>query len=165
MLEYYEGILFLTTNRIDVFDAAFSSRIHLAIKYYPLQFTTRRELWRSFITSTSQGIAPVWLDDAVLDELASAMLNGRQIKNAIRTAHALAMSAGESFNNTHIEKSLNAMKLFQKHISEDAEKTVDDSEEGHGRRKALAEGMEDEMDRSGEGRSRKRRRPNDEEGE
>lgn len=56
------------------------------------------------------------LDDAVLNELASAMLNGRQAKTAIRTAHALAVSAGDSFNNsTHIWTSLNAMKLFEKH--------------------------------------------------
>ena len=92
------------------------------------------------------------------------MLNGRQIKNAIRTAHASAMSAGESFNNTHIATSLNAMKLFQKHISEGTEQTGHHSEERHGRRRAFAEDMEDDMDRSGEGRSRKRPRPNDEAG-
>ena len=111
MLEYYEGILFLTTNRIDIFDAAFKSRIHLAIKYYPLPFATRRELWQSFITSASHGIELVWMDDAALNETASAMLNGRQIKNTIRTAHALVVSADDSFNYTHIETSLNAMKL------------------------------------------------------
>ena len=53
LLEYYEGILFLTTNRMGTFDAAFKSRIHLAIRYYPLSFETRRDLWRSFISSTS----------------------------------------------------------------------------------------------------------------
>lgn len=31
MLEYYKGILFLTTNRIGTFDEAFKSRIHLSL--------------------------------------------------------------------------------------------------------------------------------------
>jgi hypothetical protein len=35
VLEYYEGILFLTTNRVGVFDETFKSRIHLPL-YYPL---------------------------------------------------------------------------------------------------------------------------------
>lgn len=40
------------------------------------------------------------LDGAVPNELASAMLNGRQIKNTIHIAHALIVSANNSFNNT-----------------------------------------------------------------
>lgn len=34
VLEYYAGILFLTTNRIGDFDEAFTSRIHISL-YYP----------------------------------------------------------------------------------------------------------------------------------
>lgn len=33
MLEYYEGILFLTTNRAENIDPAFESRIHLSLTY------------------------------------------------------------------------------------------------------------------------------------
>lgn len=33
-MEYYSGILFLTTNRIGDFDEAFTSRIHMSL-YYP----------------------------------------------------------------------------------------------------------------------------------
>lgn len=32
MLEYFNGILFLTTNRVMSFDPAFQSRIHMALK-------------------------------------------------------------------------------------------------------------------------------------
>lgn len=32
-LEYYRGVLFLTTNRVQTFDAAFTSRIHVALHY------------------------------------------------------------------------------------------------------------------------------------
>ena len=34
VLEYYAGILFLTTNRIGDFDEAFTSRIHMRL-FYP----------------------------------------------------------------------------------------------------------------------------------
>lgn len=47
-MEYFQGILFLTTNRVGTFDEAFISRINLSI-YYPA-FTTevRRNVWESF---------------------------------------------------------------------------------------------------------------------
>lgn len=35
-LEYYAGVLFLTTNRVGSIDQAFKSRIHLSV-YYPVQ--------------------------------------------------------------------------------------------------------------------------------
>lgn len=34
MLDYYDGVLFLTTNRVGIVDEAFRSRIHLSL-YYP----------------------------------------------------------------------------------------------------------------------------------
>lgn len=36
MLEYYSGILFLTTNRVGTLDEAFKSRIHMSLYYPPL---------------------------------------------------------------------------------------------------------------------------------
>ncbi|KAJ7269329.1 hypothetical protein B0H12DRAFT_33079 [Mycena haematopus] len=33
LLEHYQGILFLTTNRVNTFDPAFKSRIHMALQY------------------------------------------------------------------------------------------------------------------------------------
>lgn len=47
-LEFYEGMLFLTTNRVGYFDDAFISRIHVQI-YYP-EFTPeeRQQVWRTF---------------------------------------------------------------------------------------------------------------------
>lgn len=37
ILEYYEGILFLASNRVGVFSEAFKSRIHVALYYPPLR--------------------------------------------------------------------------------------------------------------------------------
>lgn len=48
-LEYYEGILFLTTNRVGSFDDAFISRVHVQL-YYP-EFTDgqRQQVWQTFV--------------------------------------------------------------------------------------------------------------------
>ncbi|BDD62332.1 hypothetical protein MPDQ_005171 [Monascus purpureus] len=47
-LEYYEGLLFLTTNRVMEFDEAVLSRIHLKIKYADLTKDARRGILTSF---------------------------------------------------------------------------------------------------------------------
>ena len=46
---YYEGIMFLTTNRVQTFDAAFQSRIHISIDYPELDAKSRRQIWKSFL--------------------------------------------------------------------------------------------------------------------
>jgi SpoVK/Ycf46/Vps4 family AAA+-type ATPase len=48
-LEYYEGILILTTNRVGTFDEAFKSRISLALRYEKLTQVQRKQVWRNFI--------------------------------------------------------------------------------------------------------------------
>lgn len=49
VLEYYEGIMFLTTNRVQAFDAAFQSRIHISIDYPELDAKSRRQVWVTFL--------------------------------------------------------------------------------------------------------------------
>jgi hypothetical protein len=120
LLEYYQGILILTTNRIGVFDPAFKSRIHLAVKYHTLSPKSRRDLWKVFITSASSGITPEWLNDEVLDRLATEKINGRQIKNTARTAQALAVSDSCPLGIKHIDMSLTAMSMFEMDFAEDA---------------------------------------------
>lgn len=49
MLEYYDGILILTSNRVATFDEAFKSRINLAIRYEDLEEEQRLKILRNFI--------------------------------------------------------------------------------------------------------------------
>lgn len=44
-LDYFQGILFLTTNRVGQFDEAFMSRIHLSLGYDKLNDNARSEIW------------------------------------------------------------------------------------------------------------------------
>lgn len=115
VLEYYEGILFLTTNRIESFDRAFKSRIHLAIQYPKLDRDSRKSLWWTFLSKTSldTGIQDI---EEMMDELASEELNGRQIKNIVRIAQALAFQDGQQTRKDHIIYALDALKCFDERL-------------------------------------------------
>ncbi|KAK4151118.1 mitochondrial sorting [Chaetomidium leptoderma] len=86
-LEYYEGIMFMTTNRVDDIDAAFQSRIHVSIEYPDLTSASRRTIWANFLKGSTIKSS---LTDKDIHELAELKLNGRQIKNVLKTAQLLA---------------------------------------------------------------------------
>lgn len=48
-LEYYDGILVLTSNREGTFDEAFKLRIQLALHYEALNLAQRHQIWENFI--------------------------------------------------------------------------------------------------------------------
>jgi len=120
ILEYYEGIMFLTTNRIGTFDAAFKSRIHVSIKYRALSASSRRDVWKTFARKASPSAVIEWMDDHFLDTISAKDFNGRQIKNIVRTAHALAVSANEAIGPKHIENAIQVLEDFEKDFEEDA---------------------------------------------
>lgn len=87
LMEYYQGVMFLTTNRIDTLSPAFESRIDLTIHYPDLDFESRLRIWRTFIKPGSDDNS-ITMDD--VEDLAKIAMNGRQIKNVIKTAQMLA---------------------------------------------------------------------------
>lgn len=118
-LEYYQGFMFLTTNRIEAFDPAFKSRIHLTIKYHALSPVSRRVLWQGFIASGgSSKYDQSCLDDKVLDELSATCLNGRQIRNMVRTSYAIAASTDSMLTAQHLRRTLRAMAEFESELTE-----------------------------------------------
>jgi SpoVK/Ycf46/Vps4 family AAA+-type ATPase len=118
VLEYYEGILFLTTNRLTTFDSAFRSRIHLALKYSALNQETRKELWKLFIAKTSKDdVLEAW-SESDLNDLAKVNINGRQIKNTVRTANTLAKSTKTTLNKEHLEVVLETIRDFEDDLND-----------------------------------------------
>jgi hypothetical protein len=87
VLEYYEGILFLTTNRLEDIDPAFQSRIHVSMAYPDLTSESRRHIWANFLEGLE---VPQDWSERDLDELATVELNGRQIKNVLKSATLLS---------------------------------------------------------------------------
>ncbi|KAF2265557.1 P-loop containing nucleoside triphosphate hydrolase protein [Lojkania enalia] len=116
LLEYFEGILFLTTNRIENMDAAFESRIHLTLNYNELDKVSRRHIWQIFLDRSfeAQHSNIGAFTDAELDRLAKAQLNGRQIKNTLKIAQLLASKQDECLGMSHLETVLNLRKANEK---------------------------------------------------
>lgn len=108
--------MFLTTNRIEHMDAAFESRIHLTLNYTDLDKASRRHVWTTFLTSHARGKdSNVGVfTEAELDRLSKEKLNGRQIKNMIKTARLLACSHDECLGMGHLETVLRLRKANER---------------------------------------------------
>lgn len=91
-LEYYQGILFLTTNRISSIDHAFQSRVDLFLPYRDLTNEARRQVWENFIELS--GRDKFDLTSECLEKLSKLNLNGREIKNLIKSAQLLSLKSG-----------------------------------------------------------------------
>jgi hypothetical protein len=74
-LEYCQGIMFLTTNRVSAFDVAIISRIHLMFKYDDLNKAARRQIWEHFLNRAG----PTKVKPEELELLVDPELNGRQV--------------------------------------------------------------------------------------
>ncbi|RYP57796.1 hypothetical protein DL770_010583 [Monosporascus sp. CRB-9-2] len=117
VLEYYQGILFLTTNRAETIDSAFKSRIHLSIAYPPLSADGRRQLWKSAIARANRGQPPDWLTSDILDHLVSTATNGREIRNLVRTGISLAQSEERDLRYLDLVQALETLQQFESDFS------------------------------------------------
>ena len=131
-LEYQQGILFLTTNRVKSFDEAFLSRFSVAIRYPDLDKERRKKVWSKFLVlagvdledlplpvtdgsthANGTGTPRALITKKDLNRFANEPLNGRVVKQTVRTAQALAISNGEPLNAGHIDQILRINKRFQ----------------------------------------------------
>ncbi|KAH9874551.1 hypothetical protein IAQ61_003740 [Plenodomus lingam] len=119
VLEYYSGILILTTNRVGQFDEAIKSRIHISLYYPPLDRKRTLKIWKMNLRrlkdeneaksaaqsdksqSPRKSLLPYieFNHNEIMDfakghwkicQQNKSNWNGRQIKNAFQTAIALA---------------------------------------------------------------------------
>lgn len=112
-LEYYQGILILTTNRIKSFDNAFQSRIHFCIQYPDLDDEGRTSIWRNFLARTAKiSKLVVKIDDEGYKRLGSLIMNGRQIKNAMSVAQSVAVKRGQPVTVEGIEAAIRLCQNF-----------------------------------------------------
>ncbi|KAF2479971.1 P-loop containing nucleoside triphosphate hydrolase protein [Neohortaea acidophila] len=111
VLEYYEGILFLTSNRVATFDDAFKSRIHVPLKYAELTAPSRQRIWKNFLGKL--GADEVLMGEPEYERLAAAEINGRQIKNVVRTAKSLARFHGKPLNLDMLEQVIEIQREFE----------------------------------------------------
>ncbi|RDW59547.1 hypothetical protein BP6252_12634 [Coleophoma cylindrospora] len=118
VLEYYDGILILTSNRVGTFDEAFKSRMQMAVHYPNLELDGRRRIWQNFFTALKE--AKVDMNSRELEQelgtLASHNLNGRQIRNTIKTARQLATFKGERLQFKHLESVIDIANDFEDYL-------------------------------------------------
>ncbi|KAI0885474.1 P-loop containing nucleoside triphosphate hydrolase protein [Annulohypoxylon maeteangense] len=138
-LEYYSGILFLTTNRVGTIDRAFKSRIHLALLYPRLDKDSTLKIWRNNLNGLNKGFegksGGLRLQEKEILEYAAKhykhltkqdMLpwNGRQIRNAFQTAIAIAKYEAKDSNEPptltvkHFRKVAKTAKEFDQYLME-----------------------------------------------
>ncbi|KAI1741360.1 hypothetical protein F4680DRAFT_416583 [Xylaria scruposa] len=101
VLEYYDGILILTTNRMRSLDIAVQSRIHLAVKFTELSSQQKTNIYISFLDQLS--------DKGLVEDLRDVKawaskdgkrfdFNGRQIRNVLSTALGIALAEGRKLS-------------------------------------------------------------------
>lgn len=110
LLEYYNGVLILTTNRVRDIDIAFYSRVSLPLYYAEFDHASRAQVTRNLLA-----LSGITLSDEHVACIAALDVNGRQIKSAIRQARGLALEDGRQhvvFED--IEIVLRKMTSFQR---------------------------------------------------
>ncbi|SRR6266536_753035 len=109
--------MILTTNRVQTIDAAFKSRIHLSLTYPSLSAKSRSRLWETFILKGTKKQHPRWLDTKFLKKISEEDVNGREIKNIVRVAHALAVNEKRALRAKDILQGLQYLKDFERDFS------------------------------------------------
>jgi AAA+ superfamily predicted ATPase len=76
-LEYFQGIMFLTTNRLTTFDDAFQSRIHFAMKFGDLTTRAKKTIRETFLRKV---LTEAKISEEEIGDLSGKNINGRQVR-------------------------------------------------------------------------------------
>jgi hypothetical protein len=104
LLEYHNGVLFLTTNRVKQIDPAFYSRISVALHYR--KEGKAQQVWHNLLSAAG-------LDSSWAKELSDYDVNGRQIKNSIRMAMTFARAKNRKVLITDLVRAITAALNFE----------------------------------------------------
>lgn len=119
-LEYFDGVLFLTTNRPGSLDEAFQSRIHIAIGLPDLDAKSQLQVWAIFVKDLNIEKSEKERILQFVDEdiKTNGNLNGRQIRNSVRTALAIAAQMNETISSKHVRDVLEIGRDFTKYLQD-----------------------------------------------
>lgn len=127
-LEYFRGILFLTSNRMRFIDVAFQSRISIGVSFEHMDSDTRRQIWLNFFGRfhSSNREARKELTNQI-DVIQRWELNGRQIRNILRLAESLAFAEEQrrgTLRFRHVERIATETLNFQRNFQDEASKPL-----------------------------------------
>jgi AAA+ superfamily predicted ATPase len=106
VLEYYRGVLFMTSNRETMIDDAIMSRASAWVRYTMPSVDELRDLWRVLSTQYDVKLAKKDIDSLV-EHLPK--LSGRCVRNLLRLARDLSETTKEKIS----EKTLRHVAQFQ----------------------------------------------------
>ena len=98
-LEYNDGIMFLTTNRLQHIDAAIRSRINLFICYEKFERDRRISVWNALLDKWN-----INLLESTVKTLAQETLNGREIRNYMRLIVSILKDRNQDLVDANIIK-------------------------------------------------------------
>lgn len=114
LLERYQGIMFLTTNRPEHFDEAFKSRITININFTELDKQSRYQVWKNLLDvagnmsgsgyGSEQSVQSEQITPSDIKHLSEHKMNGRQIKNCIRMGQCIAKNENKILSRELIER-------------------------------------------------------------
>ncbi|KAI1270666.1 hypothetical protein F5Y18DRAFT_434937 [Xylariaceae sp. FL1019] len=120
VLEYYEGILILTTNRMKSLDIAVQSRIHLAVKFADLTGDQTLRIYESFLTQLdNKGLVTGYKDIMkwVKAHGRKFEFNGRQIRNVISTALGVAQADNRKLTREDLMEVAGQTDMFKRDLA------------------------------------------------
>lgn len=106
VLEYYDGVLFMTTNRGDLVDDAVLSRCTVRITYEVPCKADQRRIWDVLLAANK-----VQISDAAIESIMDShdKLSGRDIKNILK----LCMLESKATGNPITEHTVDHMRQFK----------------------------------------------------
>lgn len=121
VLEYFNGLLFLTTNRVDDIDEAIVSRCIAMIRYAAPDHAARRRIWQVMLEQFGLNV-----DEPLLDELVALFpkASGRDIKGLAKlTAKYCSQKqirpSAETFKRCSVFRAMELERAPQEQIQEE----------------------------------------------
>lgn len=132
VLEYYSGVLFLTTNRVGTIDEAFKSRIHVSLYYKDLDWEQTSQIFQYNIERVreleelekedmrliiDEPSIMSWAEQHFRYKAKLGRWNGRQIRNSFRTAVSLAHYDGQDDDLAEVDRATGRKRLTYRHFA------------------------------------------------
>ncbi|KAI0887043.1 P-loop containing nucleoside triphosphate hydrolase protein [Annulohypoxylon maeteangense] len=151
-LDYSRAVVFMATNRVKHLDSALVSRVPLQLEFPDFDLQAQKEIWKDAINrlqdvkSDDKEALAFWVREELAqskDRYGHLSMNGRQIRNCISAAAALARGKrnDSSLRVVHIEKILSLGKDFMEFLRQGDNPSVHAIKEEKTRQERLGQQM------------------------
>jgi SpoVK/Ycf46/Vps4 family AAA+-type ATPase len=117
VLEYFEGVLILTTNRVKTFDFAVQSRIHLALEFPGMGTEEQKEVFEQFLSDVgNENMETSEIKHWLKRNYESPELCGREIRNLLASAIDIARADHRRLRLEDIQEMRSRTVRFKKAV-------------------------------------------------